>query len=135
MEVWNIPYSRYCFHDRGWKYRRHKAHGNTDEDGSRSAVNRCENEGENPKLGLRRRGSPSFAEEEVHQADLPDGGQARGDEINTDKQDKADGDDAEEQEDQVHRLFQGIMGAAVFHIASRPFPKFLSVIYKLYIVP
>ena len=60
---------------------------------------------------------------------------ARGDEINTDKQDKADGDDAEEQEDQVHRLFQGIMGAAVFHIASRPFPKFLSVIYKLYIVP
>jgi len=56
-------------------------------------------------------GVPYLAEEELHQADLPNGGQAGENEINADEQHKGHRHDAAQQKNQMDDLFHGFAGA------------------------
>ena len=93
---------------------RHQADGHADDHGPGGAVYGGEDEGENAVLGPGGVGGvPDLAEQEFEQADLPDGGQARNDQIHADDQHEAHGHDAAQQEDQMDHGFQGLMGPCI----------------------
>ena len=90
----------------GEEHGHEEADGHADDDGAGGAVDGGEDHGQDAELGLLRRGGPLLAEEEVRQADLPDGGQARDDEVDGDDQHEGDGDEAADEEDHPHHRLQ-----------------------------
>ena len=122
MEVWNIPYSRYCFHDRGWKYRRHKAYRDPQHNGAAGAVDGGQDKGQNSIqcTGGGVGGVPDPAQQELKQANLPNGGQAGDDEVHADAQHKGHSHDAAQQEEQMHEPLQKILRALGLGAALRP---------------
>ena len=62
--------------DLGEIHRRQKADGHAEDDRARRAVNTCQNKRQNAVLRLCRRRCPHLAEQERHEPDLPDGGDA-----------------------------------------------------------
>lgn len=70
------------------------------------AVDGGKDEGQYAELGLGGGGGPLGAEEEVHQPDLADGGQAGHDQVDTDEEDKDDRDQTADKKQEVHKDFQ-----------------------------
>ena len=70
----------------GQIHRREKANGNAQQDRPRRTVNAGEDKGQDTVGRLRRRRRPFIAEQERDQPDLPNGGNARNDQINRNQQ-------------------------------------------------
>ncbi len=70
----------------------HEAHRYAQDNGPGGAVDGGKDEGQYAEFGLGGGGGPLSAEEEVHQPDLADGGQAGHDQVDTDEEDKDDRD-------------------------------------------
>ena len=70
----------------GQIHRREKADGNAQQDRPRRTVNAGEDKGQDAVGRLRRRRRPFIAEQKRDQPDLPNGGNARNDQINRNQQ-------------------------------------------------
>ena len=84
----------------------HEAHRYAQDNGPGGAVDGGKDEGQYAELGLGGGGGPLGAEEEVHQPDLADGGQAGHDQVDTDEEDKDDRDQTADKKQEVHKDFQ-----------------------------
>ena len=89
----------------GKEHRRQQAHGNADDDGSQRAPDAGEDERQNPEFRLGGSRLPFGAEQEVEQADLPDGRQAGDDHIYGDERYGGNGRRAADKEHRVHDFF------------------------------
>lgn len=84
----------------------HEAHRYAQDNGPGGAVDGGKDEGQYAEFGLGGGGGPLSAEEEVHQPDLADGGQAGHDQVDTDEEDKDDRDQTADKKQEVHKDFQ-----------------------------
>ena len=102
------------------KYRRQQSHRHADEDSARRAVDARKNEGEDAVLCAR--GGvcrvPDLAQQELKQADLADGGNARENQVDADEQHERYGDHAAEQENEVDEVLQRLAHTAVTRLGG-----------------
>ena len=89
----------------GKEHRRQQAHGHADDDGSQRAPDAGEDERQNAEFRLGGSRLPFGAEQEVEQADLPDGRQAGDDHIYGDERYGGNGRRAADKEHRVHDFF------------------------------
>ena len=94
-----------CRGQLGQIHRREEAHRHTKEDGPRRTVDAGEDKGQDAEGRFFRRGFPGVPQQEVQQADLPDGGDAGQDQIYRNQQDAAHCDQPQEKKDPVDQLF------------------------------